>query len=40
MLSQHRFNRFANGSEFMNKYGAKTVDDAFIRAITEPEFAT
>jgi len=40
MISQQRFNRFNNGSEFMQKYGVKTVDDAFIRAVTEPLFAT
>ncbi|MNQ75827.1 Energy-coupling factor transporter ATP-binding protein EcfA2 [compost metagenome] len=40
MISQQRFNRFNNGSEFMQKYGVKTVDDAFIRAVTEPVFAT
>jgi ABC-2 type transport system ATP-binding protein len=39
MISQQRFNRFANGNEFMHRYGAKTVDDAFIRAATEPVFA-
>jgi ABC-2 type transport system ATP-binding protein len=40
MISQQRFNRFANGNEFTHRYGAKTVDDAFIRAVTEPVFAT
>ncbi|NUT78559.1 AAA family ATPase [Pseudomonas sp. C1C7] len=39
MISQQRFNRFSNGSEFMKKYGAKTLDDAFIRAVTEPAFS-
>jgi ABC-2 type transport system ATP-binding protein len=38
MISQQRFNRFASASEFMRKYGAKTVDDAFIRAVTAPTF--
>ncbi|MDP9690426.1 UNVERIFIED_ORG: ABC-2 type transport system ATP-binding protein [Pseudomonas mohnii] len=40
MISQQRFNRFANGNEFTHRYGVKTVDDAFIRAVTEPVFAT
>lgn len=40
MISQQRFNRFNSGSEFMQKYGVNTVDDAFIRAVTEPVFAT
>lgn len=40
MISQQRFNRFSSGSEFMLRYGAKTVDDAFIRAVTEPDFAS
>lgn len=39
MISQQRFNRFSSGSEFTRRYGAKTVDDAFIRAVTEPAFS-
>lgn len=38
MISQQRFNRFDSGSEFMGRYGARTADDAFIRAVTEPVF--
>lgn len=38
MISQQRFNRFSSGSEFMQRYKAKTADDAFIRAVTEPAF--
>ncbi|MGJ7518475.1 ATP-binding cassette domain-containing protein [Pseudomonas baetica] len=38
MISQQRFNRFSSGSEFMRQYGAKTADDAFIRAVTGPAF--
>jgi ABC-2 type transport system ATP-binding protein len=38
MISQQRFNRFSSGSEFMRRYGVKTADGAFIRAITDPAF--
>jgi ABC-2 type transport system ATP-binding protein len=40
MLSQQRFNRFSNGAEFMSRYGAHTLDDAFIRAVTDPTVPT
>ncbi|MFS2198871.1 AAA family ATPase [Pseudomonas sp. Pseusp3] len=39
MISQQRFHRFASGSEFIQRYRAKTVDEAFIRAVSEPIFA-
>ncbi|MFW0756892.1 ATP-binding cassette domain-containing protein [Pseudomonas sp. H11T01] len=39
MISQQRFNYFDSGSEFMRRYGANTLDDAFIRAVSEPTFA-
>jgi ABC-2 type transport system ATP-binding protein len=40
MISQQRFNRFDSGAEFIHRYGANTLDDAFIRAVSEPAFAT
>jgi ABC-2 type transport system ATP-binding protein len=39
MISQQRFNRFGSGAEFMQRYGANTLDAAFIRAASEPTFA-
>ena len=39
MISQQRFNRFSSGPEFMRRYGVNTLDDAFIRAVSEPTFA-
>lgn len=39
MVNQLQFNRFSSGAEFMRKYRADTVDDAFIRAVTQPIFA-
>lgn len=32
MLSQRRFNRFNDAQGFMNAYGAKSLDEAFIQA--------
>ena len=37
MISQRRFHPFDDGTAFMNKYKASTLDDAFIRAATEPD---
>ncbi|KPH00260.1 ABC transporter [Pseudomonas sp. RIT-PI-q] len=38
MISQQQFKPFSSGKEFMERYGANTLDEAFIRAAAEPVF--
>lgn len=37
MISQRRFHRFDDGKAFMSRYKVDALDDAFIRAATEPD---